>query len=513
MLQPMPTARGPLGPEDCGLAMLAHDIRGAVQGVLGGVVLLESAEVDAATRSQLARIGAAAETLSSLVGALLAEAGNAEPPGPADPIGLAVALDQISRRWYGEAVERGCRLVVEGAPDTRLRLRARPVTLERAVGNLVANALRYASDSEIRLTARRTAEGGLEIGVLDGGPGIPADVVEAVLRRGVRPVVASMDGHGLGLHIVQDLCREMGATLTFRNRSGGGCDARLNFPSDLVDGGGPVSAERRAERARVDLTGVRVLLAEDNPTNQIVATQMLGALNASVTLSSDGIEALEQFETGDFDLVVVDIEMPRMSGLDVIREIRRRTDGRASVPIVALTAYAMRDHRDRIAAAGANGLISKPITSVEALGEALRLHLRARPDGVQPAPATAPQDQEPVADLAVYDALCVAIGEGMMAELLDKVVADLLQARADLDGARVSLDRKPIRGASHILISVAGAVGAQRLQSRARALNTAAHGEEPGGLSTDLGRCLEEIDAAVEFARSRMVQLQGQVSR
>lgn len=271
----------------------------------------------------------------------------------------------------------------------------------------------------------------------------------------------------------------------------------------------PSAASPAGAGARLDLGGLRILLAEDNPTNQIVAMQMLRALNADVTLSCDGVEALETFEQAEFDMVVVDIEMPRMSGLDVIRSIRARSDGRAGVPIVALTAYVMREHRDRIAAAGANGLISKPITSVDALGQALRAHVAPGPRPAAAAPARSGPPPAgiatdgPVADLEIFDALCAAIGAGMMTELLEKVVADLLQARADLAGALDPLDRKPIRSASHILISVAGAIGATRLQLYARALNVAAAGEDGGDLSCDVRRCLDEIDAAVAFARSR----------
>ena len=137
---------------------------------------------------------------------------------------------------------------------------------------------------------------------------------------------------------------------------------------------------------------------------------MLRALNAEVTVCSDGVEALERFEREPVDLVVVDIEMPRLSGLDVIRAIRARGDARAQVPIVALTAYAMREHRERIAAAGANGLISEadhqhrgaraaswPRTSGAARpGRRRRGRGRRRPK----------VDARPVIDMAIFDALC-----------------------------------------------------------------------------------------------------------
>jgi CheY-like chemotaxis protein len=252
-----------------------------------------------------------------------------------------------------------------------------------------------------------------------------------------------------------------------------------------------------------DLTGVRVLLAEDNPTNQMVASQMLRALNAEVTVCADGVEALERFESQPTDLVVVDIEMPRLSGLDVIRAIRARGDERSQVPIVALTAYAMREHRERIAAAGANGLISKPITSVEALGRGLAAHVVRQASAAANAHEAALEDGAPVVDTAVFEALCEAIGQETMGELLDKVIVDLLGAQRDLSAALDPLDRAPIRSASHILISVAGALGALRLQACARALNGASHRDPVERLAAGVGRCIAEIDAAVAFARVR----------
>jgi CheY-like chemotaxis protein len=291
--------------------------------------------------------------------------------------------------------------------------------------------------------------------------------------------------------VVKSLTDRLGGTVTVANR-GGGLEAVLRFPADAVADATP------GGRGRVDLAGVRVLLAEDNPTNQMVATQMLSALNAEVAVAADGVEALERFEQEPVDLVVVDIEMPRLSGLDVIRAIRARGDARARVPIVALTAYAMREHRDRIAAAGADALISKPLTSVDALGRALAAHLAPPPAAPAPEPAAAP-----VVDAAVFGALRDAIGADMMAELLDKVVADLLGTRRELADALEPVDCGPIRSASHILISVAGAIGATRLHACARALNAAAHAGRLEGIVAEVRRCIDEIDAAVAFARDR----------
>ncbi len=128
------------------------------------------------------------------------------------------------------------------------------------------------------------------------------------------------------------------------------------------------------------LSGLRVLLAEDNPTNQLVAAQMLESLGASVVLAADGAEALEIVAREPFDVMLVDIEMPRVSGIEVIRTVRELSGPIAEVPMIALTAYVMREHRAAIDAAGADGVIAKPILSIEQFGADIRRFMQRRPD-------------------------------------------------------------------------------------------------------------------------------------
>lgn len=475
--------------------MLVHDLRAALQGVLGGVALLEREQLSAGAREQTDRIATSAATLDCLVGMMVGAERSPDRRARHERVDLKRFLRHMSRRWTGESRAVGSDFAIEIEGPLPDRLLVDLVALSRSLGNLVSNALRHGPSGGVLLALAGSHEQGLAARVLDRGPGLPPALVEA--EDTSRMVVLRQDGHGLGLHIVRRLAGEMGAALALRNRDGGGAIAELRFGPELCDWSGT-----EAQPARAGLDGLRVLLAEDNPTNQMVATQMLRALRADVTVAADGVEALERFDEREYDLIVVDIEMPRMSGLDVIRTVRARKDGRDRVPIVALTAYAMREHREQIAAAGANGLISKPIVSVQALGESLRGYLQASRALAPPvSETTAPDDSD--INMTTYEALCAAIGPDMMDELLEKVVADLLQARADLEGAVNPIERGPIRSASHILISVAGAVGATGLQSSARALNASAHDIAEAGLLDQVAGCLVQIDAAVAFLRNR----------
>lgn len=478
--------RSPLWPplrEEQEAAMLRHDILAALAGVTDGARQLAErlVEADAGTRAQAERVAAAADALGRLVDLAF---GGVRPEPQAD---LDRLMTHLRHRHAGAARDAGTGFRVEMDPQLPSRLRLDPLSLSRVLDNLVAAALGACPGGSVALSARQ-----------DGG----GDVIFAVTGEPGAGREAAAAGP-MALQVAEKLAARLEGRLVLA-AAGGRSEATLRFPASaamLAAPGLPVPPR---------LAGVRILLAEDNPTNQMVASNMLRALDAEVLVCSDGVEALERFERFDADLVVVDIEMPRLTGLDVIRAIRARTDAKANVPIVALTAYAMREHRDRIILAGANGLIPKPITSIDALGRELSAHVRiitasAGGPGAAAAPEAAPPDDMPVMDLKVFDELCRTIGPELVDELKEKVVADLVDSRARLEGALQPFERSVIESTSHILISVAGAFGAVRLQLRSRALNTASRDRAVPRetIAADVRLCVAEIEAAVGFARSR----------
>jgi CheY-like chemotaxis protein len=219
-----------------------------------------------------------------------------------------------------------------------------------------------------------------------------------------------------------------------------------------------------------------VLLAEDNATNQLIAAEMLRTLGAEVTLASDGEEALRLFGAARFDLALLDIEMPRLSGLDVIRTIRQISDDRAKTPLIALTAFVMEEHRSRIMDAGADGIIPKPLISIDDFGDAVATFLSA---GLG---ATGSTDAG-VLDAAAIRELQDILGDDAMQTLMSKVLVDLDSAEEAIRSALAPLDTTVMRARSHILMSVSGTVGATDLKSAADRLNTASH-QGPGAAQT-----------------------------
>ena len=277
------------------------------------------------------------------------------------------------------------------------------------------------------------------------------------------------------------------------------------------------------------LEGLHILLAEDNPANQLVASQMLESLGATVEIAEDGIEARDMALTSPFDALLIDIEMPRMNGIELMRCLRAVDGPVSALPMVALTAYVMREHVSAIAGAGADGVIAKPILSIEQLGKDLLRFMqqraalggnavRARPvanqsgSGTRPPGATAASGAAELPagaeiDRSVYETLASVIGPAAMAELLEKVESDLSAAAKRLEAALAAQDVGDARSVSHVLVSVAGTIGAIKAQGLARAVNRAAHSGDEATLWRDGRDLFSEILQVVDFVRRQRVEL------
>ncbi|CAN5758305.1 hypothetical protein BH23PSE1_BH23PSE1_18780 [soil metagenome] len=270
-------------------AMLAHDIKGALQGVVGGISLIERVSREPEVLLQVQRVSAAAESLALLVDEALggSDGGSdggagAGEGGAVGAVDVAAFLGFIARRWAGEARAKGLAFSVEpqdGLPE-RLLVCFQP--LARILGNLIGNAVQHSDAGSVRRAVRREARRGVVFVLADDGPGIGRADGACRSRAGGREPA----GAGLGLQICKALAQRIGGTISVTARAEGGTEAVLRLPSGLCAGpreqGGPSAA-------LPDLAGLKVLLAEDNPTNQMVASQMLRALNARVSLAMDGI--------------------------------------------------------------------------------------------------------------------------------------------------------------------------------------------------------------------------------
>jgi CheY-like chemotaxis protein len=232
--------------------------------------------------------------------------------------------------------------------------------------------VKFTAEGEVRVSIDR-CDGDVLIRVSDTGIGISAEQAGRLFEPFVQAdssTTRKFGGTGLGLAICKELCSAMGGAIDVVSQSGGLTTFEVRLPLEFLLGA--TEAQRRsldaAESPPIS-EGFRILAAEDNPINQLVLKTLLAQFDLTVTVVDDGLKAVEAWRTGDWDLILMDVQMPLMDGPSATRRIREleAESGRKAAPIVALTANAMVHQVASYMAAGMNDVIAKPIDIRELL--------------------------------------------------------------------------------------------------------------------------------------------------
>jgi signal transduction histidine kinase/CheY-like chemotaxis protein len=359
------------------LANMSHEIRTPLNGILGMAQVLALEGLPAAAREKVQVIRNSGEALLGLLNDVLdlskIEAGGMElDPAPFD---LAGVVGSATRSFADAAARKGVAFRAEIDPEALGAWRGDGGKLRQVLGNLASNAVKFTAAGEVSLVVARTAEG-LSFRVADSGVGIPGPELARLFQRfsQVDPsVTRRFGGTGLGLAISRELVDLMGGRIAVASVEGQGSTFTVELPLVWLGHHGPedetAKPPKRPARDK-KRPGLRVLAAEDNRTNRLLLEAMLSPLGLELHLANDGSEAVELFQQGGFDLVLMDVQMPVMNGVDAAQAIRalERAEGRPPTPILALSANVMRHQIDEYMAAGMNGFVAKPIAMATLLG-------------------------------------------------------------------------------------------------------------------------------------------------
>ncbi|CTQ51118.1 response regulator [Jannaschia donghaensis] len=474
------------GPD--GTVLLAHDIRSAVSDVIGGVRLMDRDSLPAQARTQLDRVQSSAELLARLVEDLL-DGAPRDTAGPVGNLNLRRFIDDELRRWHGAAQGTGVIVNTDlggGLPDI-VQLPLLP--LRRIIANLMSNALRHSTGDRITLGTELLDDGTLNLCVQDNGAGLPDDMVWPP-EQGDPP---EGERHGMGLQIASAHARDMGARILSERSQMGGARVMLSIPKSVwsrIEEPGP-------DDMLPDLRGFRILVADDSGTNRMLVQVMLTRLGAECEFARDGIEALNWLARERFDLALIDVEMPMLGGLDVMQSERLRQARGVAPPtsMVAMTAYVRGDNKDAILEAGADGILSKPLGTIEMFGAAIWQFLKAAPDSSGWAPETAP-----ALSAATLSELMRAAGPAQEADLLDRLREDLRIVERALTDALDRDDLPAVAAQTHVLLSLSSAIGALPTQETARRLNRLARDGQ-----------IDAVRATGKVCLTRLAQLRAEL--
>jgi PAS domain S-box-containing protein len=364
------------------LANMSHEIRTPLNGVMGIAGALARTPLKPEQREMVGLIESSAGVLESLLSDVLdtarIESGRLELSNEA--FDLAAALRAAAALFEPKAAEKGLSFEISIAPAAEAMVSGDAVRLRQIVSNLLSNAVKFTDAGKVVLLveATRSIENvSLRLTVRDSGIGFDAAVGAKLFKRFEQAdgsITRRFGGTGLGLAISRSITEAMGGTLEAVSQPGQGAAFTLTLDLRRARGEGATPpAEALTAQPETVLDSPRVLLAEDHPTNRKVVALILEAVGVDLTVVEHGQAAVEATEANDFDVILMDMQMPVMDGLTAIRLIRdrERATGAPRTPILALTANAMPEHAEASAQAGADGHLSKPIAAAK-LVEAIR---------------------------------------------------------------------------------------------------------------------------------------------
>ncbi len=366
------------------LANMSHEIRTPLNGILGMAQALSESSLDAEQQDQASIILDSGNCLLTVVNDILdltkIDAGKLEIcPVNSD---VAEAVSAVRKLFQPRADECGLRLEMHVDPQLEGVIRFDPVRVRQCLNNLLSNAIKFTSVGGIVIDAQAVSRTGddiqIAITVRDTGIGISTDE-QARLFNAFSQVDASLSrqhaGSGLGLSITRRLARLMGGDVTVESSPGQGAEFTLTFEGRQISSTPCTSENDRNNQQTLELKldGKKVLLVDDNAVNRRIVRTVLSPFPVDVTDADGGAAALEVLSATRFDLVILDIHMPVMDGMEMFKRLRSSAGPNTNIPVIALTADAMTHDRDRYIGAGMDGYASKPIVIGDFFSEILRV--------------------------------------------------------------------------------------------------------------------------------------------
>jgi signal transduction histidine kinase/ActR/RegA family two-component response regulator len=368
-------------------ANLTHEIRTPLNGIAGTAELLEHTTLSAKQQPLARALGVSTRNLIELVNMMLDHAKIAAGHTKIEraPVNLRQLAQELLGMFGALAADKKIVFEVVVAEGSPTWIDTDAVKIKQIVGNLVSNAIKFTNHGSVGVRVHCAEPAGasdricLAFEVTDTGAGIAPERLASVFEpfvQGDASITRAHGGTGLGLSIARQLAELLGGTLNVKSTPGEGTTFTLELPVAPADA--PLQAAAEQIHAGQGLYGLRVLLAEDNPINQLVARAMLETMAVAVDVAGNGLEAVALACEGGYQVILMDLQMPGKDGITATREIRlhEQSAGKRPVPIIAMTGNSPDDYGEACRQSGMDGYLMKPIRLEQLRGVLLETHRR-----------------------------------------------------------------------------------------------------------------------------------------
>ncbi|WP_260295810.1 ATP-binding protein [Sedimenticola hydrogenitrophicus] len=480
------------------LANMSHEIRTPMNGVIGMVDLLNDTPLSHQQRAYLETIDCSANSLLTILDDVLdfskIEAGKLDLHS--EPFDLRATAEQVLLLFHQQAETKQLELKLDYPEQLQRTFMGDPVRVRQVLTNLLGNAVKFTEQGFVCLhITQAEATAPVTCLVEDSGIGIPADRLQNIFDKFTQAdasVTRRFGGTGLGLAITRHLVDLMGGVIEVESSEGQGSCFKLTLPLEATDN--PVlpviSRHDDNKRLRFD---ARVLLVEDNRVNQKVALTVLERLGCRVDLAENGRVAVEMANQSDYDIILMDITMPVMDGLEATRTLRGAAGRNQRTPIVAMTALAMQGDRGRCLEAGMSEYLQKPVTR-QTVATVMAHYLST----ITPADLTDEPRPRQIETATILDTAHLRTATGgdlaLIREIVDMALADAPLRLREIGSALQAENLASVAERCHALVGIAASVGGLELRRITQQMEQMAGRAE----LSETRLCYQSVTAALE---------------